>query len=134
MSAPEQPEPRRATFVAQASHVTQLPDENLATLSRMEFQVLLDGEVNEAKGGRDLCLGIVGTALIGLIGLAATVDWDKAFREARRTPFAWTAVLFAITVASACGALIYQGRYRKTHNSSAYSTLLKRLGDHFANR
>lgn len=132
----EQPHSERgkATFVAQSSHVTQLPDENLATLSRMEFQVLLDGEVSEAKAGRNLCLGVFGSAIIGLIGLVATVDWDAAFKQTRKAPFVWTALLFAIALASFCGALIYHLRYRNTHDSSAYSTLMKRLSDHFTNR
>jgi prepilin signal peptidase PulO-like enzyme (type II secretory pathway) len=79
-------------------------------------------------------LGILGSAVIGLIGLVATIDWDTAFHQARKTPFVWTALLFAIALASACGALIYQVRYQKTHASSAYSTLIKRLADHFAKR
>ncbi|MGA2426084.1 MAG: hypothetical protein ABSG07_18930 [Terriglobales bacterium] len=133
MNAPNNPE-RVPEFVAQSSLVTQLPAENLATLTRMDFQILLDGEVNEVKSGRDLCLGILGSAVIGLIGLVATIDWDTAFHQARKTPFVWTALLFAIALASACGALIYQVRYQKTHASSAYSTLIKRLADHFAKR
>lgn len=133
MNAPANPA-RVPEFVAQSSLVTQLPDENLATLSRMDFQILLDGEPNEAKAGRNLWLGILGSAVIGFVGLLATIDWDTAFRQARKSPFVWTAVLFAIALASACGALIYQVRYRKTHGCSAYSTLMKRLSGHFANR
>ncbi len=79
MSTPEQPVQGPATFEAQSLHVTRLPDENLATLSTVEFKVLQDGEVNEAKVGRDLCLGFLGSAVFGFIGLVATIDWSAPF-------------------------------------------------------
>ena len=128
MSTPDQP---AARFEAQSLHVARLPDENLGMLSRFEFQVLRDGEVNEARAGRDLCLGFLGSAAIGFIGLVATVDWDTAFHLAHKGPFIWTGALFAIVLSSACGALIYYRRYKRTRNSSAYSDLMTRLADHF---
>jgi|GEM_PF-7072475 len=131
MSTPEQLARGPATFEAGSLTVARLPDENLATLSRVEFQVLLDGEVNEARAGRDLCLGFLGSAVVGLIGLIATIDWDTAFHQARKAPFIWTELLSAIVLSSACGALIYQRRYTRTRKNSAYSDLMKRLADHF---
>jgi hypothetical protein len=129
MSTPEQPVHGPATFEAQSLHVTRLPDENLATLSRVEFKVLQDGEVNEAKVGRDLCLGFLGSAVFGFIGLVATIDWGASFHLGI---FIWPALLFAVVLASACGALIYHRRYTRTLKDSAYSDLMKRLADHFA--
>src|SRR5713226_2030447 len=126
MSTPEQPAQGPATFEAQSLHVTRLPDENLATLSRVEFQVLRDGEVNEARAGRDLCLGFLGSAAIGFIGLISTVDWNATFHLGRKAPFIWTELLLAIVLASACGALIYHRRYQRTRNNSAYASLIKR--------
>lgn len=120
-----------AKFEALSSHVTRLPDENLATLSRVEFQVLCDGEVSSSRAGRDLCLGFLGSAATGLIGLIATSDWDTAFHQERIGPFVWTAVMFAIVVASGCGAFIYQRRYARTKKDSAYSGLMSRLVAHF---
>jgi hypothetical protein len=131
MSTPDQPVRGPATFEAQSSHVTRRPDENLATLSRVEFQVLRDGEVNQDRAGRDLCLGFFGSGAVGFIGLFATVDWDIAFQQARKAPFVWTGLLFAIMLASAVGALIYHRRYRHTRQDSAYSDLMTRLADHF---
>src|SRR6266481_5402621 len=127
MSTPEQPARGPATFEAQSLHVTRRPDEILATLSGVEFQVLRDGEVNNAKAGRQLCIGFLGSATMGFIGLIATTDWGAAFQPGR---FIWIAVLFAIILSSAFGALIYHGRYRRTLDKSAYSDLMKRLGDH----
>lgn len=127
MNTPEQPT-RGPTFEAGTLHVARLPDENLATLSRVEFQVLHDGEVNQTRAGRDLCLGFLGSAAIGFIGLIATTDWDAAFHLGR---FIWIALLFAIAVAAGCGALIYHRRCQRTLNNSAYSDLMKRLAGHF---
>jgi hypothetical protein len=132
MSTPEQPVREPARFEAQSSHVTRRPDENLATLRQVEFRVLLDGEVNQARAGRDLCLGFLGSAAIGFIGLIATVDWDTAFHQAHKAPFVWTALLFAIILSSACGTLIYHRRYERTRKTSAYSDLMTRLTEHFA--
>jgi hypothetical protein len=131
MSTPEQPEREFATFQAQSLTVARLPDENLAMLSRFQFQVLCDGEVNEARAGRDLCIGFFVSAAIGFIGLIATIDWNAAFKLANKAPFIWTALLFAIAFSSACGALIYHRRYTRTRKNSAYSDLMTRLTDYF---
>jgi hypothetical protein len=134
MSTPDQPVRSPARFEAQSSHVTRRPDENLATLNGVEFQVLRDGEVNQARAGRDLCLGFLGSSVFGFISLIATVDWNTAFRQAHIGPFIWTALSFAIMLSSACGSLIYHRRYTRTQKDSAYSGLMTRLKDHFANK
>jgi len=131
MSTPEQPAREPARFEAQSLHVVRRPDENLATLSVSEFQILCDGEVNEAKVGRNLCLGFFVSAAIGFVGLFATIDWDAAFHQSRKSPFIWTALLFAIVLASSCGALIYHRRYQRTRGNSAYARLMKRMADSF---
>jgi len=129
----DQPGKEAATFVALSCNVAQLPDENLATLSRMEFQVLQDGEINGAKAGRDLCLGFLVSGAIGLVGLFATVDWNGAFHNVHLAPFLFTGLLLAITAASGLGAWIYHRRFKSVQKSSAYSTLMTRLRNHFGN-
>jgi hypothetical protein len=131
MSTPQQPVPSPATFEAQSLHVTRRPDENLAMLSRVEFTVLKDGEVSEARAGRDLFVGFLGSAIVGFLGLIATIDWDATFRMRNWAPFIWTGLLFAVALAAATGAFIYNKRYKRTVNSTAYSDLMKRLSDHF---
>ena len=81
-----------------------LPDEIPFGLTRMEYDILRSGEVNASKAGRDCCLGFLGSAVIGLMGLITQVEWSGAFRQARLAPFIWAAVLFALVLASACGA------------------------------
>jgi hypothetical protein len=107
----------------------RISDEIPFTLTRMEYQVLRAGESTESRAGRDLCLGFLGSALIGLVALITEVNWETAFRQARLAPFIWAAVLFAFVLSSACGAVIYQRHY--TRNNRAHDALMWRLTQFF---
>jgi len=128
MSTPEQPV---QGFEARSSHVLVEASEILATLNRVEFQVFRDGEVSTDRAWRDLCFGLFGSALIGLIGLFSTIDWDQAFHLARKGPFIWTVILFGIVFGSAVGAIICHLRYQRMRTNSAYSGLMIRMEKHF---
>jgi hypothetical protein len=131
MSEPEQPA-QGASFVAQSYAVRALPNDFLATLTRMDFQILKDGESSKARAGRDLCLGALLSAAIGAASLIATVDWDTTFHHTRLTPVVLTGFLFAIVAGSAVGAWVYHLQYRAVSQNSAHSMLMKRLADNFA--
>ena len=93
-----------ARFEASSLYVLERPDEGMATLTEMEFRILADGDLNEAK-----------------------INWGDAFQKANWSPFVWTGAMLSIALAtSACG-IMYWRRYCKTKNSSAYSSLMKRL-------
>jgi hypothetical protein len=130
---PENNQSEPARFEAASLYVTERPREMMATLTQMEFQVLLDGEPNEAKGGRDLCLGVCTSAGIGAGGLVATIDWGTAFRQGSWTPFLWTGAMICCSIAALAGSIIFSIRYHSTKKNSAYSTLVKRLKDGFPN-
>jgi hypothetical protein len=116
-----------ARFEASSLYVLERPDEGMATLTEMEFRILADGDLNEAKAGRGFCFGIAASATFGGIGLLATINWGDAFQKANWSPFVWTGAMLSIALAtSACG-IMYWRRYCKTKNSSAYSSLMKRL-------
>jgi hypothetical protein len=122
----------RASFVAQSSLVTQLPDERLAVLKEMEFAVLKDGEASGMKGTRDLCLsGAIG-GLIGLVSLFVSIDWQASIEAAELKPFICTGVLAVITFVSLGIGIFCQAQINRTKRSSAYSILMKRLEDHFS--
>jgi hypothetical protein len=121
--------PHRGTFVAQSSVVSVLPEERLATLSRMEFQVFREGQISTS--GRDTCIGVAVSAFIGFASLVGTVDWETIFHEMRKGPILLALLLFGIFAGSTAGAAIFQWRNRATRINSAYSTLLKRLEEHF---
>jgi hypothetical protein len=119
-------------FVAQSSTVDQLPDERLAVLRRMDFAVLKDGEVGGVRATRDLCYGIGATAVVGFIGVVATVDWKAAMKAAQLGPFLWAGVLGVLSLAALGIAIFYHIQIRRIRGSSAYSILMKRLEDHFS--
>jgi hypothetical protein len=123
--------PNANTTVVGSSVISHLPDEECAVLKKMEFQVLLDGDIAGAKAGRDMFLGFLISGLIGLIGLLATTNWDEVFTKGEWGAAIWTAVMFAIVLASAGGWVIYAIRKHKVSQSSAYSELIGRLQKHF---
>ena len=95
--------PSANTTVVGSSIISHLPDEELAGLRKMEFQLLLDGDISSARAGRDLFLGFLISGMIGLIGLVATTDWGDVFTKSKPAAAIWAAVMFAIIVASAVG-------------------------------
>jgi hypothetical protein len=120
-----------ARFEAASLYVLERPAESMATLTEMEFRILADGDLNEAKSGMASCFGISASAAIGGIGLLATINWGDAFQKANWLPFVWTGIMVSMAIATfACG-IVYWRRYGKTRNSSAYSSLMKRLREGF---
>jgi hypothetical protein len=107
------------------------PDEELAGLSKIEFQVLLGGDITSARAGRDLFLGFLISGIIGLAGLLATTNWADVFTKDKWGTAVWAAVMLAIVVASAVGAVIFTIRQYKISRDSAYSNLIVRLKQHF---
>jgi hypothetical protein len=124
--------PTGNTFPIQTSIMAAQPDVKLAPLSKVELEVLLDGETSPARAGRDLCLGVFFSGVFGLIALIATIDWSAAFKDARWGPFIWVAVQFGATLASGVGAAIYQSAYARKQSNSAYSDVVERLKGHFS--
>jgi len=119
------------TTVVGSSIVYHLPDEKVAVLRKMEFQLLADGDTAGARAGRDLFLGFLFSGVIGLIGLLATTAWVDVFTKGNWGPAVWTGLMFAIVAASAVGASIFEVRRRKLSKDSAYSSLIIRLQSDF---
>jgi hypothetical protein len=107
------------------------PDEPVFPLRREQFDLLCEGEVSEQRTVRDVCLATFGSAMVGLIGLLATVDWDSAVRQGRMRPFIWTAILAAIVLAAAVTAVVAQWRLTRTGTSSGYSRIQHKILDFF---
>lgn len=124
--------PTGNTFPVHRSVISVQPDEPLAPLSKVQFQVLLDGETNSVRSGRDLCLGIFASGLYGFIALILTVDWSSAFKGAKWAPFVWTGVLLAATTAAGVGAGICQLIHWRKGKTSAYSAVMEYLRGHFS--
>jgi hypothetical protein len=124
----EGPKPRVFSS-AQEEPGEMLPDELPFSLTRIEYHTLCAGENNESRAGYNLCLGFLGSALVGLAGLVTQVNWGEAFRQARVAPFIWAALLFGFVLSSACGALIQRQHY--TRDGRPYYALMARLRRYF---
>jgi hypothetical protein len=111
--------------------ISRLPDEERALLSKVECEVLLDGDIGAARAGRDMFLGFLISGLVGLIGLLATPDWHDVFTNGKWGTAVWVGVMFAIVLASVVGAVINRGRLSKVMRESAYSNVIGRLKKHF---
>lgn len=132
MNMPEPTEHiEQAKFEAGGFYLLGRREEMLVPLTEMEFKVLTGGELNDAKSGRDLCIGIFVTSMVGAVGLIATIDWNAAYANHKHAPFVWTGLMFCAAAAALLGAIIYGQRYYKTSQNSPYATLVAKLSANF---
>jgi hypothetical protein len=89
------------------------PDEVAFPLRNDEFLILTDGTAGEERAGRDLCLGFLVGAVIGLAGLIASVDWGNAWAEKKWWVFACLLVLLLGAAASVAGCCLHWSRMGK---------------------
>lgn len=139
MSTPTPPAKPDATAQRQLYHASSLvvpprPDEFGFSLREDEFKILCEGELSEARAGRDLSIGCFIASLAGLVGAFATTDWAIIWQEGHRGAFLFFAVLALLVTVSAQGIYIYQRRLNKTRSDSTYSRLRKRIDDFFKNQ
>lgn len=128
---PEQSAPADGKFEASSLVVGRRPDEVGVPLREDEFQILCDGEVSQDRAGRDLCLGLLVSAVVGLAGLAATTDWDVVLHHGRWGPLAWMSILGTLAAASGGAAIVYHRRYHRVRSNSPYARLKNRLAQSF---
>jgi len=137
MGGPDQPTapgPVHGKFQAASLLISPRPNEFGFPLREGEFQILCEGEVNEARAGRNFFLGLALSATVGLVSLAATVDWDAALHQGRKGPLAWMAILIVLLAAPGAAAIVHHKRYIRTRNDSAYSRLRKRISEFFSSQ
>ena len=106
-----------------------LPDEIPFSLTRMEYRVLCTGEMNESKASRNVFIGLLASAVIGLAAVVTSVDWAAAFHQVRVLPFLWAALLFAVVVCSACCTAIQHRHWMR--DNRPYYALMARLRQYF---
>lgn len=128
----ESPYTPGANSTVVATQVIEIrPNEVVAALAEIDLRVLLDGDASGARADRDMYLGILSTALVGLIGLIAAT-WDDIFTKGQWGWAIWVAVMLLIVGGSGFGAAICETKRRKVSKNSAYSSLIgslkKRLG------
>lgn len=128
---PQPVESVQAPYHASSLVVPPRPDEVCFSLTEVEFQTLCEGGVSDARAGRDLCIGACVTAVLGLVGILATVEWEPIWKEHRVLPFIACAILLAVAAGCGVGWCIYQRRLTQTRNDSSYSRLKSRIANFF---
>jgi hypothetical protein len=125
------PQPQ-GNFQASSLVVPPRPNEFGFPLREDEFQILREGAVGDDRAYRDLCTGFLVGAVVGLIGVLATVDWGTIWQPEKRGPFLfWVALLLLIIAASATGVIICQLRLCKTRTNSPYARLTQKISTWF---
>ena len=134
MSSPSEPAgPAEEHYQAASLIVTPRADELGFALRKDEFETLCDGETSDSRAGRDLYLGMFFGAVVGLVGLVATTDWDAVLHQERKGPLVLVAILIALAAGPGVGAIVQQRRYTRTRNDSPYARLRKRISQYFEN-
>lgn len=132
MSEAERPQ-QQGNFQASSLVVPPRPNEFGFPLREDEFQILRDGAVGDDRASRDLCIGFLVGAVVGLVGVLATVDWGTIWQPEKRGPFLfWAAALLLIIAASGTGVAICQLRLWKKRTDSPYERLTKKISAWFA--
>ena len=91
------------------------------------------GELSDARSSRDLCIGILITAAVGLAGLLALVDWEISLKPEHRVRFlCWMSLLIAAVAGSFVGVLIHQLRMVRASTKSPYYRLKMRITEWFS--
>jgi hypothetical protein len=108
------------------------PDEVVVSVRRDEFDTLCEGGVSDERANRDVCIAIAVASFIGLLGVlaAAVPAWSTIWKldsYSSKLFLIVLLVLFAGTTGSAVGALIYEGKRKKTLTNSAFSRVKARL-------
>ena len=134
MSAGQNPAPQLPAGYHAGGIVARSRGEEIGyTLTKDEFQTLSEGEISEARAGRDLCIGAFIAGGIGFLACLLNNDWDNFFKpdHPHMLYLCITAVHILIVGGSGVGWIVYQSRMDRTKSNSPYSRLKKRLEDWF---
>lgn len=132
MSGPlvPQPEPQATYQAGGGVFVQRLPDEAGIPIRKDDFLTLCEGDIKGLRSNRDLCIGIAGTAFVGLIGVLVAIDWDTVSKASHLKLFL-IIVAALLMLAASCGftagAFIHHSQMKRTANDSPYSRLRERM-------
>lgn len=124
--------PEQESYQAASLIVTPRPVEFGFALREDEFEILCDVQINEARAGRDFSLGLFLSAALGLVGLAATTDWNAVLHQGRTGPLVWMAILLVLVAGPGAAAIVHHRRYSRTRTESPHSHLRKRISQYFS--
>lgn len=105
-------------------------------LSRQDYFLLLEGAgTGKSLAARDVCAGVFFTALVGLVGVVATLSPDWAKDEATRWRVIFFFVVLAAVTVAALAMLIWFHRHGKDEKGrQSYTACCERIEAAFAAR
>lgn len=116
---PPQPPQLPAGYQVGSTIVPELPAERAFPLKNSDFLTLCDGSAGDERAGRDLCVGLLGGAVVGLIGFISSVEIPEALAK---RPVFWSFVALVVILAgSLTGAIVFQ--IRMARKSTPYTRL-----------
>src|SRR5580658_3898981 len=104
--------------------VRSQPDEIGVPLRKDDFLTLCEGETSQARSSRDVCIGVCGTAFVGLVGVLAAIDVDTVLKWGHLKMIivgVLIVVLLVATSGSAVGAYIHNNKVKNASLNSPYS-------------
>jgi hypothetical protein len=104
------------------------PDEMAFPLTQEEFQTLGDGTSGKEKASTDLFLGFLVGAIVGLIGVIASTDWERVLDHKWPVGISML-ILIGMVVWSSTGCFIHWRL--ATREDTPESRLKKKISDFF---
>jgi hypothetical protein len=122
-----QPPQLPAGYQVGSTIVPELPAERAFPLKNSDFLTLCDGNTGNEKAGRDLCIGLFGGAIVGLIGLVYSLEIPEALTK--RSVF-WSFIALVVMLAgSLAGGIVCQVRISR--ENTPYTRLQKVITSFF---
>jgi hypothetical protein len=109
--------------------VAPRPDEMGFPLREDEFRTLCDGSSSDAKSGMYFCIGLLTSAVVGVISLFENADWASFWANKRGMLLTYFAVELVIAAGSFAGLLICG--YHLGKQKTPYSRLKNKIEGYF---
>ncbi len=123
-----QPPQLPAGYQVGSTVVPELPAERAFPLRNSDFLTLCDGSSGSERAGRDLCIGLLGGALVGLIGFVSSIEIPGAFTK---RPVFWSFLALVVMFAgSSAGAIIFH--IRIVQGNTPYTRLKNAITSFFS--
>ena len=131
MAAPNQPlvPPLPEGYQVGTTVVTPQPAERAYPLRNPDFLTLCDGSNGDERAGKDLCLGLLISAVIGIVGIVASIDWGTVFAQKEWWMLLCPLALVAIAAGSGVGFAVHRNRMEK--EDTPYTRLKESISDFF---
>lgn len=107
-------------YAVESTVVAPLPAQRAFPLKKADFLTLVDDNTGSERASRDLHIALCLTALVGMVGLIAAIDWSKPFTQ-QMIPSICFFVLLIVVAATGYGCIHHHLRMK--HENTPYTRL-----------